>query len=205
MNCGCGKSNCGCRRGARGPTGATGPVGPIGAAGLGAIIPFASGEPIAVTHVVGGLLDTGAVIGFGSSLAGATVQVGGATIDLSGAVGVAINQSFSAPRDGALRRLQVYFSSLVGLALEGTTIALRSQIYTSPGSNIFTPVAGALVDMAILGNVTVGFTTNQASPLLNVPISLGDRLLLVTRIAAVTPVDLPTGLTGYLSAGLLID
>lgn len=89
-----------CQRGCRGPAGATGQVGPEGPAGEngnGAIIPFASGTvPAVLTTVLGGLLNTGTIVGFG----GAIADVGG----LGGAIDITLlgNLALDLPRDGIL-------------------------------------------------------------------------------------------------------
>lgn len=63
--------------------------GATGAAAGGAIIPFASGIPLALTTLVGGLVGTVGLVGFGSS--GPTVTLAGGTIDLTGAAGTLLN------------------------------------------------------------------------------------------------------------------
>lgn len=62
------------------PTGPTGAAGAAGHAGDGSIIPFASGTPVALSTVWGGLLSTSSLFGFGLtlpcvSLIGSTVTV----------------------------------------------------------------------------------------------------------------------------------
>ncbi|WP_304441266.1 hypothetical protein [Cellulosilyticum sp. I15G10I2] len=86
--------------GATGPTGFTGPTGDTGPIGAGAIIPFASGLPVAITTIAEGLVGTPAFIGFGSS--GESVTVLGASIDLTGGPGLLTNLAFSVPRDGTI-------------------------------------------------------------------------------------------------------
>jgi BclB C-terminal domain-containing protein len=184
------------------PTGATGPTGDDGAAGSPAVIPLASGLPAVMAHVIGGLADTGTVIGFGSSFTG--VAVGGATIDLSGAVGIATDMSFSAPRDGTLDSLSAFFSNvqLVGIPI-GTVINVQVELWTSATpNNIFTPIPGAFVSMPLAGIIAAGVTAN-GTVALAVPVSNQDRLLLVARITA-TGVDINETITGYVSGGVSI-
>jgi len=192
-----------------GPTGPTGPTGadstvpgPTGATGASAIIPFASGEPDTFVHLLGGLLDTGAVIGFGSSLS--SVAVGGATIDLTGGVGLAINMAFSMPRAGTLSGLSAFFSVAAAVSLFPADSAVVIQVYqsTTP-DNIFSPVPGALVTLPLpVGAPAIGtFFSGAAS--FAASVNTNDRLLLVARVT-VTGLDVATTAVGYVSAGLSI-
>jgi BclB C-terminal domain-containing protein len=154
-------------------------------------------------HVIGGLGDTGAVVGDGASLD--SVAVGGATIDLTGAVGVVTNMAFSMPRAGTLDALAAFFST-VGVVqafpLGGEVIV---QLYrsTTP-DNIFTAVPGALVTLPFpAGLIAAGTFANGITTGINVPVAAQDRLLLVVRVT-VAGVDVATTIVGYLSAGLTI-
>ncbi|WP_236876422.1 CoA transferase, partial [Clostridioides difficile] len=53
--------------------GATGPTGPTGAS---AIIPFASGIPLSLTTIAGGLVGTPGFVGFGDHYAGLALAAG---------------------------------------------------------------------------------------------------------------------------------
>lgn len=185
------------KRGKRGKRGHTGP------AGSSAIIPFASGTPNALVHVLGGLEDTGSVIAFGAS--SEDVAVNGTTVDLSGGVGVALNMAFSMPRDGTLTALSAFFSSVAAVTIsDGSTADVVVQVYrsTTP-NNIFTAVPGALVTLPFpAGLISIG-TFESGNAAFSVPVSAGDRLLLVARLT-VTGTDIVTTLTGYISAGLAI-
>ena len=76
-------------RGIPGPTGPTGATGPTGVAGTGAIIPFASGTPVVLTTIAGGLAGLPAFVGFGSSAQDITLL--GSTIDITNASGTLSN------------------------------------------------------------------------------------------------------------------
>ena len=192
------------KRGKRGKRGHTGPAGDTGSAGAGAIIPFASGTPDVLAHVIGGLEDTGAVIAFGAS--SSSVDVSGSTIDLSGGVGIALNMAFSMPRAGMLTQLSAFFSSVAAVTIPGgSTAEVVVQIYrsTTP-NNIFTAVPGASVTLPFpAGLVSIG-TFESGNATFSVPVLAGDRLLLVARLT-VTGTDIVTALTGYVSAGLSIS
>lgn len=170
----------------------------------GAIIPFASGEPVAPTTIALGLAGLPALIAFGNSTTLPTVL--GATIDLTGAAGLASNMSFSVPRDGTITDITAYFSVVLGLTLVGTTISITAQLYesTTP-DNIFTPIAGALVNLtpALTGLINVGDTAFGTTTGLAIPVTTGTRLLLVFTITA-AGVSLINTVTGYASGGINI-
>jgi BclB C-terminal domain-containing protein len=190
------------RRGKRGHRGPTGPTGASGSAGASTIIPFASGEPDTLVHVIGGLLDTGAVVGFGASLDG--IAVGGGTVDLTGAAGVPSNMAFSMPRDGTLTDLAAFFSlAVAALFPPGGVIVVQVYRSTTP-DNSFSPVPGALVEIPLPTNVLPIGTFASGTASFAVPVSAGDRLLLVARFT-VTPDEVGTSVVGYVSAGLAIE
>lgn len=188
-------------RGKRGRRGPTGPTGASGATGSSSIVPFASGEPGELVHVLGGLLDTGMLVGFGSSLD--AVDVGGGTIDLTGAVGFPTNMAFSMPRDGTLTQLSAFFSNVLEVLLTDE-VSVDVQLYrsTTP-DNVFTAVPGAVVQMSLpAGTIVVGGVVSGTVPLA-VAVSNQDRLLLVARLT-VPGADIAVSVTGYVSAGLAI-
>ncbi len=104
--------------GAPGADGVTGATGPAGIAGTGAIIPFASGLPVALTTIAGGLAGLPAFVGFGSNVQGLTVL--GSTINITNAAGTLSNFAFQVPRDGIITSFSAFFS---------TTAALSSRFY----------------------------------------------------------------------------
>jgi BclB C-terminal domain-containing protein len=189
-------------RGDRGKRGHRGPTGPAGPASGSAIIPFASGTPDDLVHVLGGLLDTGAVIGFGTSLDG--IAVGGGTVDLTGGAGIPSNMAFSMPRDGTLVSLAAFVSLAAGVVLFPTNAGIAVQVYrsTTP-DNIFSPVPGALVTIPLPAGPLLAGVFASGTADFSVPVSAGDRLLLVARVA-VSGTDLATVVLSYVSAGLAI-
>lgn len=172
----------------------------------GAIIPFASGLPVTLTTVLGGLLNTSALVGFGNSAAG--VNVTGGTIDLTGAAGTLLNFAFSAPRTGVITSLAGYFSTTVGLSLLTSTVTITAQLYrSSTPDNTFTAVPGAVVTLApgftgilAIGTISSGITTG-----LSIPVNAGDRLLLVYTADVTAGLDIATAIAGYASAGVNIQ
>ena len=185
---------------------AKGDTGPVGPAGGGAIIPFASGVPVEMTTILGGLVGTSAALGFGNSASGISYS-GGGTIDLTGASGTNLNMAFSVPRDGTITSLSAFFSTTLAQSLVGSTVTVTAQLYqsTTP-DNTFTPVPGAVVTLApaFTGVLAIGAIANGRTTGLSIPVTAGSRLLLVYSATA-TGLTLVNTLQGYASAGLAID
>lgn len=194
--------------GATGPVGATGPAGAVGAtgaAGTGSIIPFASGLPITMTTVLGGILNSSSAMGFGNSHTG--IQVLGGTIDLTGSGGIA-NMAFSVPRAGTITSISGYFSTTAALSLIGSTLNVTAQLYQSSGSNnSFTAIPGAMVTLAppLTGVLSTGTISNGITTGLSIPVTAGSRLLMVYSTTVVAGLDVATVLLGYASGGVSIN
>lgn len=190
-----------------GPAGAVGPAGPTGATGApggGAIIPFASGTPLALTTVLGGLVGTVGLVGFGIS--GPTVTLAGGTIDLTQAGGTALNFAFNTPREGTITSLSATFSTTLALELTGTTVTVTAQLYSAPStSNIFAPIPGAVVNLApaLTGVLDLGAVSTGITDGLAIPVPANTRLLMVFSATA-TGVTLVNSVAGYGSAGVSI-
>lgn len=172
----------------------------------GSIIPYSSGLPVALTTVLGGLLNTSATVGFGSSSAG--INILGGVIDLTGAPGLLLNQAFSVPRDGVITSLAGYFSTTAALALVGSTVTISAQLYqsTTP-NNTFTAVPGATVTFAppLTGIISLGTITHGITTGLSIPVTAGTRLLLVYSANVTAGIDLATVISGYASGGVSIQ
>ncbi|MDE7053017.1 MAG: bclB domain-containing protein [Lachnospiraceae bacterium] len=194
--------------GAIGPTGAdgaTGPTGPTGIAGTGAIIPFASGLPVALTTIAGGLAGLPAFVGFGSNVQGLTVL--GSTINITNAAGTLSNFAFQVPRDGTITSFSAFFSTTAALSLVGSTVTVNAQIYQSTApNNIFSPIAGTLINLApsLSGIVSIGTLLNGALTGLSIPVTAQTRLMLVFSATA-SGLSLINTVAGYASAGLSIN
>lgn len=191
--------------GPAGATGVTGVTGITGATGSGAIIPFASGGPAILTTVLGGVVGTTSLIGFGSSATG--ISLVGGVIDLTGTlVGPLINFAFSVPRDGVITSITGYFSTTAALTLVGSTAAITAQLFSSPTpNNTFTAVPGAIVTLAppLNGIVALGTTSSGITTGLAIPVTAQTRLLLVFSATA-TGLSLVNTIVGYASAGVTI-
>lgn len=177
------------------------PLKSTAAAGGGAIIPYASGTPAVMTTILGGLVGTTSVVGFGINTPG--VSLVGGLIDATSLT----NMAFSVPRDGTISSIAGFFSNTVALALVGTTVTVQAQLYSAPaGSNSFAPVPGASVTLApsLTGIVSIGSTSSGQTTGLSIPVTAGTRLLLVYSATA-TGLSLINTVTGYVSAGVGIN
>jgi BclB C-terminal domain-containing protein len=191
-------------QGIQGIQGEAGPAGPAGAAGGGAIIPYASGVPVTMTTIAGGLVGTTSAVGFGNSAAGITLL--GETIDLTGAAGTLLNMAFSVPRDGIITDISGYFSNTVELNLLGTTITINAQLYASTTpNNMFTPIPGANVTLGSLtGSISIGDIVSGRTSGLNIPVTAETRLLMVYSCTAMG-LNLINSMAGYASGGVGIN
>lgn len=188
-----------------GPTGPTGAMGPAGVAGTGAIIPFASGIPISVTTIAGGLAGLPAFVGFGSSAQGLTVL--GSTIDITNASGTLSNFAFQVPRSGIITSFSAFFSTTALLPLTGSTVTVNAQIYQSATpNNVFSPIAGTRINLtpSLSGTLPIGTLLNGALTGLNIPVTAQTRLMLVFSATA-SGLSLVNTIVGYASAGLSIN
>lgn len=188
-----------------GATGATGVAGPTGATGLdgsGPIIPFASGLPVSLTTILGGVVGTVSLVGFGNMAPG--VSILGGIIDLTGAGGTLLNFSFSMPRAGTITAITAYFSTTAALLLAGTTVTITAQLWSSPTpNNSFAPIPGAVVTLApgLTGILPLGTISNGITTGLTIPVTAQTRLLLVFSATA-TGLSLVNTVIGYASAGV---
>jgi BclB C-terminal domain-containing protein len=174
--------------------------------GPGAIIPYASGTPAILTTVLGGLAGTTSLVGFGSSATGVTII--GTTIDLTGAGGTLLNFAFSVPRAGTITSIAAYFSTTAALSLIGSTVTITAQLYSSTTpNNIFTPIPGAVVNLAppLSGLVSIGTISNGVTTGLAIPVTPETRLLLVFSADVTGGIDIATTVVGYASAGVAIS
>jgi len=185
--------------GATGPIGATGAAGATGATGSGAIIPYASGTPALLTTVLGGLLGTSSIVGFGSSATGISI-VGGA-IDLTGLT----NFAFSVPDDGTITSMAAYLSTSAAVSLIGSTATITAQLFSSSTpDDTFVPIPGAVVTLApaLTGLISIGEVSSGITTGLAIPVTAGTRLLLVFSADITAGLDVASVIAGYVSAGI---
>jgi BclB C-terminal domain-containing protein len=168
------------------------------------IIPYASGLPITITTIAGGISGLPAVIGFGAS-ANLTNFLG-EMIDLTGGNGTAHNFAYSTPRNGIIKSISGYFSITQAMNLNGINISIFAQLYqsTTP-SNIFLPIAEAKVTLPTLtGIIPTGTVVDNITTGLNIPVTPKTRLLLVYSATANAETSSNT-IIGYASAGVAIE
>ncbi|MDE7028352.1 MAG: hypothetical protein K2P63_00035 [Lachnospiraceae bacterium] len=169
------------------------------------MIPFASGTPITVTTVAGGLAGLPAFVGFGSSAQGLTLL--GASIDITNASGTLSNFAFQVPRAGIITSFSAFFSTTAALSLVGSTVTVNAQIYQSATpNNVFTPIAGTLISLtpSLTGVLAIGTLLNGALTGLSIPVTAQTRLMLVFSATA-SGLTLINTVAGYASAGLGIN
>ncbi|MDM5239248.1 exosporium glycoprotein BclB-related protein [Bacillus cereus] len=186
--------------GPTGDTGPTGPTGPTGATGGGAIIPYASGiVPVTLVSVnVGVALATGALLGFGSSSDGISLELTG-ELELDAAIG---DYAFVAPRDGTITSLAGFFSSAAAITVAGSHIQLQIFIADNPLSNTFDPQVPVLALAPTLPVVALpGATAAGIIQGLNIPVSAGEKILVYATIESATLATV----IGFISAGITIE
>ncbi|MDA2046499.1 collagen-like repeat preface domain-containing protein [Bacillus cereus] len=184
--------------GPTGDTGLAGPTGPTGGAGAGSIIPYASGIPAVLVTVLGGLADTGTVLGFGNSFVG--VQVGGGSINLSPLI---TDFAFVAPRAGTITSLAGFFSATAAISLLGN-VQIELQLYSAPAtSNTFTPVGTPLLLAPALNIINIG-TTSTGISAQAIPVAAQDKILLVVSTNTLG-LSLASVIAGFVSAGITFE
>lgn len=174
----------------------------VAAAAGAAIIPYASGTPVTMTTVLGGLANTGAAVGFGASAS--SVMALGGFIDGT----VIDNMAFSVPRDGTITSLSGTFVNTIALNLLLSFVTVTGQLYQAPeGTNLFSIVPGASVTLApaMTGVIAIGTGVSGNSTALAIPVTAGTRLLMVFSASITGGVDLATVLAGHISAGVGIN
>ncbi|MNO66584.1 hypothetical protein D3C76_573780 [compost metagenome] len=157
-----------------------------------------------MTTILGGLVGTTSLVGFGSSATG--ISLVGGNIDLTGTLaGPIINFAMSVPRSGVITSVSAYFSNTIALSLLGTTINVTAQLFQSSiPDNTFTPIPGAFVPLPpMTGNIILGTHVSGATFGINFPVTAQTRLLMVFSATA-SGLDLINTVTGYASAGFTI-
>lgn len=165
----------------------------------GSIIPFASGAvPVALTSLAGGLVGIPFFLGFGTAVPGAFV---GDNIILP-TTGTLANEAFTVPRTGSITSISATFTITVALSVTPTA-TVRAQIYRAPaGSDTFVPT-DAFVDLSpeLTAALAVGTTLSGSAVTAPVPVTAGDRLLMVFSLVGA---PLAGAVTGTASAGIAI-
>lgn len=198
-----------------GPTGPTGPIGPTGLggvtgpagatgiAGAGAIIPFASGLPVSVATIIGGLFEVVAATAFGSN-AVAIITAGG-VIDIA-TTPLLIGLAYTMPRAGTLTSIAGNFTVTAGLNILLSTLTVSAELYTAaPGTSTFTPLVGSDVALGtITGLITIGDTFYNVSNV-NIPLPVGTQVLMIVSVAVTSGIDIAQVVTGTFSGGISVS
>ncbi|GMB10595.1 MAG: hypothetical protein NkDv07_0425 [Candidatus Improbicoccus devescovinae] len=143
-----------------------------------------------------GLVDTGALIGFGNSASSITL---GSIIDLTSISDFA----FVMPRNGTLDSISISFSVLTALSLVSSSIVVSLGIYTaSIGSNSFTLISSINLP-ALSDTVTIGTIISQSASSLGISLTIGEKILIGVSATA-SGLSLVNFVSGYVSAGLNI-
>nr|WP_197234049.1 exosporium glycoprotein BclB-related protein [Bacillus cereus] len=154
---------------------------PQGPAGASAVIPFASGTtPAALVPVLGGLANTGTLLGFSQPGIG--------------------DYAFVAPRAGAITSLAGFFSATATVSLL-SPIQIQLQIFIAPmGSNTFVPQIAPLLLTPSFNIITIGDTATGIINL-NIPVVAGDKILLYATAQSA----IASTVTEFISAGIAIS
>ncbi|WP_042473245.1 exosporium glycoprotein BclB-related protein [Bacillus ndiopicus] len=180
------------------------PPGPIVTSG--AIIPFSSGTvPAVLTTIAGGLVGTGSLIGFGTSVTGVSLAGGTITLPTGTLPAVPVTEAFSMPRAGLLTAISASFTATVAAATGSFTVT--AQVYRAPaGSTTYTAIPGASVTLnpAIVGPITLAQTVQGTATLPSIPVAAGDTLVMVFSVTGPGGLLDTAIITGAASAGLNI-
>jgi BclB C-terminal domain-containing protein len=100
-----------------------------------------------------------------------------------------------------------FFTVTTGIGVLLGTATIQAQLYSAPAnSNTFSPVTGASVTLApsLTGLISVGLISNGITSGLTIPVTAGQRLLLVFSVTT-TGLNVITTLTGAASGGVTIS
>lgn len=201
--------------GAGGATGATGAVGATGATGAGsggAMIPFASGTPVAMTFAgLPGdvpLLETAGLIAFGNSSDGFVVSLPDETINITGGAGITANMAYQASRDGVITSFSAFYSNVSIVNLGGIDVAsIIVNLFVSQAdtSNVFEELPGVEITLGpFTSGSPLGATASAVISGLSVPVTAGLRYMLVSRLDTTGELGVIATATGYVSGGVNI-
>ncbi len=158
---------------------------------------FSSGGNTTMTTVIGGLLNQGAVIG-GDAAASATVYP--LQMNLSGNAD-ALAQAQTISENMILTGWKATFTMQNALALIGTNITAYADIYIAPsGSDEFSRAGTLSLTPFFTGIAASGDIASGSVSGLNVPISAGDRVILVCHCKVTAGIDVSTTFTGTVTA-----
>lgn len=131
----------------------------------------------------------------------ASLLFSGTTIDLTGSATTLLNFAMVVPRDGVITHFSAFFSVALGATLlSQPSIIARVFKSQSPTSNLFDEIISINLSPTLGPIINLGDTyTGQTN--VNIPVSQGERLLVVFGVSAA----LAVAVTGYASAGIAIS
>jgi BclB C-terminal domain-containing protein len=165
-----------------------------------------SGEVATTTTVLGGFLNTVAVLPISGAGSASNVSVVGGTIDATNSNVAGLAQPITG--NHTLTSLDGYFTNTSAMSLVGSTLELRVELWTSSTpDNVFTPVPGAscTLNPSLTGILAIGTVTNCTTTGLSIPIANQTQAILVVRSNVVAGLDTASTLNGYWSAGLTLS
>ena len=112
------------------------------------------------------------------------------------------------PRNGVITSVAGFFTTTVGLNIVASVATITAQLYSAPqNSNIFSPIPGATVNLSptLSGLIGLGFNSSGITSGLSIPVTAGQRLLLVFSAAITAGLPLAATFTGAASGGVSIN
>ena len=117
-----------------------------------------------------------------------------------------MNFAYSVPRTGTITSIAAYFSVTLGITLLGTANVTAQLFRSTTPDNIFSPIAGAEVNLPPLtGLLTLGANVHALTSGLSITVNPEDRLLMVFSVTTSGILGVATTLAGYASAGVAIS
>lgn len=171
------------------------------------MIPYASGTPVSLTTITGGLAGTYATLGFGSHAASSTVL--DTTLDLASTGGGMANTSYVTPNSITYESITAVFSTVGNLNLIATDVTIFAAMYSAPiDSNTYTQVAGSKVmlepslsGIVAPGTIVSGHLGGIAS---EGSIIEGQHKVVIAVWAEAEGLILVNSLSGYASASVCV-
>lgn len=167
----------------------------------GSIIPFSSGITAVTLSSAAEATSTVSAIGFGTAVNGIPVSNNTITLPLG-----TTTEAFNVPRSGTVSAISATFTVIAPATVPtGATATITARIYRAPaGSSLFT-ATNAFVNLMpnLTGSVVTG-AVFQGTVSTDVPVSAGDRLVMVFSIAR-TGTTSTVSVTGTATAGITVS
>ena len=175
----------------------------LGPAGGGTVFSASNGNsPAVLTTVLGGTLNTSTVLPLSGSAVATGVTLSGGPLDTTASVG---GLAQVLPRATTVTSFAASFSTTVGVALVGSTVQLKAQLYTGDATgNTLTAVSGATCTLspALTGLVTTGTTSTCQATGLSISVPAGKKAVVVITPTVAAGIDVATTLQGNASVSV---